>query len=985
MERKLISEADSRPLVVLDPRAPASQRRARRERARGRLARRPLRAQDRLRAAAAGRPPRGHDRPRPARVAAGARAARADRRARRPGARGRAEPPRARRLRRRARRRPAAARPGPHARRLPDRGARRDRRPPRRARGRGLPGLRRRPDGQRRRDGRGRGAPREHARRSRRPARRCARLPRAVALLPLWLARGGRPDRASSAFAGLHWVGLLEPAEPGRAWEAVGIAVLVVAALLGAARLPGAAALARGGARRARGASRSRCSRAASPTSTCGPDHWGALLSGVGRGIDALPGVRVPVPRRRRVDAAGDRRRRDAARRRSPRCSRSGRGAAAPASRPRALLALVTLYAVPAVVLDFEGEFLRGALLALLCSPSCGSRSCACATRPPPGSSRSPPRSLARCSPRRRSTAAEPWLDYESWARRDRRARRPSTFSWDHDYGPLDWPRDGRELLRVKARPARVLEGARPRPLRRRAAGARTRASAASARAAQLPASPTSVARWTPATSRSTLRNLRSDTFVTAGITTSVDGEDRLPDRRRRLQRAATGSAAATPTRAEVYTPQPDRAPAARGHRHALRGLARAPTSRSPRRRRGRRRPPADRRAQRAVRVAWPLWGEPGAPRGRALRQLRRCRPSTCWRRSELRASGRSPSGCKRGRGDAVRVRRARRGATSTTASPTPRRRRGPSRHARRLPVRRARSASASSSPAPRRCCCGWAGSPRASRPASRRARSTRRSSEYVVRDLDAHSWVEVWFPDVRLGHARPDARRRAAALAAGRRRAAAAPGGSPGAPNLGGERLSDPTSGSALAPARRAADWLVLGDRRRRSRSPRWSRRRCSSAAGAGGCRRPRCGRWPSSSARCAAPASTARPGMTLRADRARRSPAGPARRATCARCASSATRAPGGADRRAAPRPARRARPRRGRAARVVGAAAAADLRRRPARNTPAARHEPAQRPSCRPRRRAPLRLDPRCPAPQRSQQQLARSPPAVIAIAT
>ena len=55
--------------------------RARRDRAGGRLAHRALRAQDRLRAAAAGRSPRGHDRPRPAGLAAGARAAGADRRA----------------------------------------------------------------------------------------------------------------------------------------------------------------------------------------------------------------------------------------------------------------------------------------------------------------------------------------------------------------------------------------------------------------------------------------------------------------------------------------------------------------------------------------------------------------------------------------------------------------------------------------------------------------------------------------------------------------------------------------------------------------------------------------------------------------------------------------------------------------------------------------------------------------------------------------
>ena len=39
------------------------------------------------------------------------------------------------------------------------------------------------------------------------------------------------------------------------------------------------------------------------------------------------------------------------------------------------------------------------------------------------------------------------------------------------------------------------------------------------------------------------------------------------------------------------------------------------------------------------------------------------------------------------------------------------------------------------------------------------------KEQEYVVRDLDAHSWVEAWFPGYRLGDARPDAgdaRRRA-------------------------------------------------------------------------------------------------------------------------------------------------------------------------------------------------------------------------------
>ena len=57
------------------------------------------------------------------------------------------------------------------------------------------------------------------------------------------------------------------------------------------------------------------------------------------------------------------------------------------------------------------------------------------------------------------------------------------------------------------------------------------------------------------------------------------------------------------------------------------------------------------------------------------------------------------------------------------------------------------RSATASSSPGRWRCCCGWAGCRRAWPPASRPARSTRGSHRYVVTDIDAHAWVEAWFP----------------------------------------------------------------------------------------------------------------------------------------------------------------------------------------------------------------------------------------------
>ena len=96
------------------------------------------------------------------------------------------------------------------------------------------------------------------------------------------------------------------------------------------------------------------------------PDRWGEFASGISRGLEALPGVRVPY---RGVDQW-------------TRTVIPLGGtvlvvlAAALAFWPRrngktgfpgvALFLLVALYAVPAVALDFENEFLRGAALALL-------------------------------------------------------------------------------------------------------------------------------------------------------------------------------------------------------------------------------------------------------------------------------------------------------------------------------------------------------------------------------------------------------------------------------------------------------------------------------------------------------------------------------------------------------------------------------------------------------------------------------------------
>ena len=383
----------------------------------------------------------------------------------------------------------------------------------------------------------------------------------------------------------------------------------VVAALHGAARLPGALRWPLAGRSWPSPPSRSRCSPAAWPTSTCGPTTGARCCPGIGRGIDALPGVRVPyqgVDEWTRV-VIGRGRHHARRRRRAGRLLAAPRGDGLPAggadparhalrrARRRAQLRR----RVPAR---------RAARAARARVPAAREAAPRTTSRPRPAVAAARPLAALVAAPA--LDGRQPWWDYESWAVETAGARAVG-FSWDHDYGPLDWPRDGRELLRVRARLGRLLEGARPRRLRRAhlapgpapAPGRRLRA------AARRPSA--SLARWTQQM-RVTLRNLRSDTFVTAGITTRIGGgRGRLPDRRRRLRRARRAQARRLLHGGGLHAAA-DRARAARrGHR--LRGLARRlprdlppadPTA-------GRRRPTG---APRPPASSGPPCGTPGGP-----------------------------------------------------------------------------------------------------------------------------------------------------------------------------------------------------------------------------------------------------------------------------------------------------------------------------------------------------------------------------------
>jgi transglutaminase-like putative cysteine protease len=266
-------------------------------------------------------------------------------------------------------------------------------------------------------------------------------------VLPLALARGAA-FVALATFGALHWMVMLEPTATTRAWYALGAGVVAMLGLLAAGRLPA----------RWRTPGAALASLAAFALALLGggvadellrPDGWGELISGIGRGLDALPGARVPYRGldqwTRTVIALGGTVLVVASAMLAfwPRRGRMGFPLAA-------LVALVTLYAVPMVALDFTHEFLRGALLALLVLAFLRLEKLRRADMPAAAGLAALTLLLGLIlAPA--LDAKNPWWDYETWAL-ETAGSKSASFDWNHSYGPLHWPRDGRELVRIKAK-----------------------------------------------------------------------------------------------------------------------------------------------------------------------------------------------------------------------------------------------------------------------------------------------------------------------------------------------------------------------------------------------------------------------------------------------------------------------------------------------------------------------------------------------------
>jgi len=254
---------------------------------------------------------------------------------------------------------------------------------------------------------------------------------------------------ALALFGILHWMALVAPTGSGR-----GLLVVIVATA-------GAAACGSLGARLPSGARRVVAVVALSvvvvvltalaaglPAHLLKPARWGELVGGVGRGADGFARATVPYAgpdgwTRRVIELLG-----------GGLVALAALAAFAPrrerAGRLVAVLALGAVFAVPTILLTFQGQLVRGAVFALLLGAFLW------LDRVPGADGRAA--GLVALVAVVVGFAATPLLDadrsrldWQQWG--ISLAGGPlASFDWEHRYGPLEWSRSGRQVLRVKTR-----------------------------------------------------------------------------------------------------------------------------------------------------------------------------------------------------------------------------------------------------------------------------------------------------------------------------------------------------------------------------------------------------------------------------------------------------------------------------------------------------------------------------------------------------
>lgn len=348
------------------------------------------------------------------------------------------------------------------------------------------------------------------------PARR---VPRAVtAPEPGGFAPRLAAFAALCAFGTAHWAGLVADPPPARLAGVVVVAALCGVLVASTRRLPGPALL--------RGTAGILVAAAFTVAAlvVCGlelrllwPANWAELRDGLDQGLGGLATVQWPY--------GGD----------DPWVSLSlllgapalavpaaalafwpaRRGA--PVLRAAALVLLLVLYAIPATERSFDGELLRGVGLLVLVAawlwpPRLRGRDAAVALAVAASAT-------GLAVPVASALDAEkPWLDYRSWGLFGSTAG--VAYDFNHDYGPIDWPRRGTTLLNVRSGEPlywRVLTLDRFDGLQ----WVHTRANEQASQLSELP--PTLDPRWERKV-RVKVRNLNSDLVVVTGMPFAVSG-----------------------------------------------------------------------------------------------------------------------------------------------------------------------------------------------------------------------------------------------------------------------------------------------------------------------------------------------------------------------------------------------------------------------------------------------------------------------------
>jgi transglutaminase-like putative cysteine protease len=186
------------------------------------------------------------------------------------------------------------------------------------------------------------------------------------------------------------------------------------------------------------------------PSNLAGPRAWDDLAAGISQGLGAVPNVRVPYhgadPWTRIVIILGSGVLVGLAALLTFAPRREGRFGYPVA----AAIVLAALYLVPAMQHEGAHPFLGGAALALLLALFLWleriDRRAA-----PMAAAVVAVAVLVALVLAPRIDGGHALLDYEGLAQ-DLSAGPSTRYDWNHGYGPLNWPRDGREVLRVQAR-----------------------------------------------------------------------------------------------------------------------------------------------------------------------------------------------------------------------------------------------------------------------------------------------------------------------------------------------------------------------------------------------------------------------------------------------------------------------------------------------------------------------------------------------------